>query len=511
MRRIVSVLLAGTIVAAAAPACVGDSGGTIATDTDGGAMDAMTSDGAVPGDSGAAGDACAKTCFDMCADVKDPRTGCAAASCAACPADPHQTASCTMAGACAAACDADYTDCNKTAPGCETHTSIDPMNCGGCAVVCGSASTTAASTCVDGNCVYACAAGTAHCSKDPSTGCETTINANDVNNCGACGHSCQGGTCVAGVCQSITLAQGMGYPTGLGLDGAGNLYVTGYSDGTIYKVSTTAPCGGGGQAACAKFATTNVANSTAVATDGTYVFWNNSQAHTIYRAKAADGSAITQVGSTSDLAATLGVASGSVWYTSRATPYLVKNGVAAADPSTQSPIMTGNGGDVETIAFDTTSVYAADQNLGQIFRLPLANPVCVEGTNCPVLVNAAPTVRSMATDANNVYWSESDGTHSTKVRRIAKTAGATPVDIATGQPSDATSVATDGVNVYWTTFLYSNGAGNVRTASVTAAAACDGATCKTLASGNNLTGLTVDSVAMYWASQSGGTVTKLAK
>jgi hypothetical protein len=67
---------------------------------------------------------------------------------APCPVPPNASATCT-AGACGlGSCNAGFSDCNKNpADGCEFNTLSDPMNCGGCGVVCGSGS------CVNAACV----------------------------------------------------------------------------------------------------------------------------------------------------------------------------------------------------------------------------------------------------------------------------------------------------------------------------------------------------------------------
>jgi hypothetical protein len=66
--------------------------------------------------------------------------------------------------------------------------------------------------CVQGRCVYQCAAGYSDCI-DGGTGCgiycsptRTCVDtSSDPEDCGACGHGCQGGACVGGKCQPITL------------------------------------------------------------------------------------------------------------------------------------------------------------------------------------------------------------------------------------------------------------------------------------------------------------------
>ena len=55
-------------------------------------------------------------------------------SSADCPTGEHGSASCE-AGACSFACEDGFADCDET-PGCETSTSADKSNCGGCGVTC---------------------------------------------------------------------------------------------------------------------------------------------------------------------------------------------------------------------------------------------------------------------------------------------------------------------------------------------------------------------------------------
>jgi hypothetical protein len=508
----------------AATACVGDSSNVGIVSQDGAAPDSSesTADGSNGG--GDSGPSCTKTCFGMCADVKDPRTGCAASACDPCPAGAHQTASCAMNGACAVACDTDYSDCANQKTACATHTGADPMNCGGCKIACGAANTTAASTCTDGQCIYACAAGYAHCSKDPSTGCDTLINSTDANNCGACGHSCQGGTCVAGVCQPVILAKltAGDYPTGLALDGT-NAYITAFGGHAVYKVPINTPCGNGGQAACvqivnaANSSAAAVANPNAITTDGTYVFWANSAAQTLYRATVT-GTSVTQVGSSTSILPGVGLAGGKVWYSSRATPYLRTNGVAATGTTTQVDIVTGNGGDIESLSFDAMFAYAADPSAGVVLKLPLASPICQEFVTCNALVPSAPNARGLANDANNVYWAEgSNNDPNGKVRRIGKAAGGdagasgTAADVGIHQDMGyGEAVATDGVNVYWGSLGAAAQPDYIRVASVTAAA-CDGTACKHFADGNKVAKIVVDDVAVYWTNQGADTVMKLAK
>jgi hypothetical protein len=54
----------------------------------------------------------------------------------------------------------------------------------------------------------------------PGTLCggECVDASSDVANCGSCGHDCQGGGCLAGRCQPVTLATNLQEPVGIAVD-----------------------------------------------------------------------------------------------------------------------------------------------------------------------------------------------------------------------------------------------------------------------------------------------------
>jgi hypothetical protein len=94
-------------------------------------------------------------------------------------------------------CDNSYMD------GCETDTSMNINNCGGCNRPCSIMH--AQPACMGGQCVIdTCFPGWGDCNHSVVDGCEMPVNGNDNNNCGACGRVCapQNGTgsCMNGVC-----------------------------------------------------------------------------------------------------------------------------------------------------------------------------------------------------------------------------------------------------------------------------------------------------------------------
>jgi hypothetical protein len=109
--------------------------------------------------------------------------------------------------ACAGACEAGYADCDADpqSNGCEADLASDPLNCGGCGLVCAQPPGTAA-TCVAGVCQTTCSSGI-DCNGDMSDGCEARINS--IDHCGACNAPCStqhvvnatcGLTCAANIC-----------------------------------------------------------------------------------------------------------------------------------------------------------------------------------------------------------------------------------------------------------------------------------------------------------------------
>jgi hypothetical protein len=129
----------------------------------------------------------------------------------ACAPRPNGSSECA-AGACAGSCAAGFGDCDgDAANGCEVTTTDNPAHCGGCGMACAARPHTT-SSCAEGACRYACAAGFVDCDGDAANGCEVEV-ATSVDHCGACGRACSrtngAPTCAAGVC-AIACAAGFG-------------------------------------------------------------------------------------------------------------------------------------------------------------------------------------------------------------------------------------------------------------------------------------------------------------
>lgn len=129
--------------------------------------------------------------------------------CGAICAPANATAACVSGGCTIGTCAAGHTDCDADVTnGCEIDTAGDPANCGGCGFACDSANHVATAACSGGLCKPTCSGPYADCNGpqagDADDGCEVDTSS-DVNNCGACGHTCAAGEkCCAGGCQDTT-------------------------------------------------------------------------------------------------------------------------------------------------------------------------------------------------------------------------------------------------------------------------------------------------------------------
>jgi hypothetical protein len=124
-----------------------------------------------------------------------------------------------------ALCEAGTASCKGSL--CDTTTSSDIENCGGCGRACVLVHATVGTSCQAGECVFECAAGWGDCDHDPSNGCELDVTSNPKA-CGACGSACAQGTCVEGACQPFPIASfDDGTVTSVSADGVGDVFAIG--------------------------------------------------------------------------------------------------------------------------------------------------------------------------------------------------------------------------------------------------------------------------------------------
>ncbi|HKP63526.1 MAG TPA: C-type lectin domain-containing protein, partial [Polyangiales bacterium] len=191
---------------------------------------------------------CPEICPEACngkdddCDGRSDESDDADKSCAA----PHSESVC-QAGTCLVTqCLAGYRDCDQMAiTGCET-AADDVNNCGACGHVCKIAD--ASSVCMDGKCVVGkCAAGFADCDMDGNT-CETRTDT--LSDCGACGVTCQDvpnavPSCASGSCGVGSCKAGFGDCDGNPANGCEQSLDSLQHCGGCNMACNKAGCGGG--------------------------------------------------------------------------------------------------------------------------------------------------------------------------------------------------------------------------------------------------------------------------
>lgn len=409
----------------------------------------------------------AALCNGACIDEANDPGNCGGCG-HACAAGTNQTATCS-AKMCGTSCNAGYADCADAGTACATSTAANPSNCGSC----GHACTAAGQVCTGGAC--ACPSGQRLCAS--SNRCADVTS--DPNNCGSCAHSCLGGTCIASVCQPVTLASGVTAPVGIALDSS-YVYFTSPTDGTVSKV----PVGGG---AVVPIATGQVA-PTGVAVDGVNVYWaqNGPTGVTGGVSKAAlpNGSPVPLV---TGVSAFYLVSNGTNVYFTRG-----QNGPVlevSVNGGSTTPIWTGNKYP-EGIAIDATNVYwgVLNNNLG-VYKAPVAT-----GSPVSEFVSGYSNTVQLATDGTNVYFTTylmSGGVYKTDP------SGTNVVPLATGLARPF-GVAVDTTHAYVTTL------------SAVVRVPLAGGAATQLVADSTPQQIAVDATAIYWASGS-GRILKLAK
>ncbi|AKT39196.1 hypothetical protein [Chondromyces crocatus] len=274
-------------------------------------------------------------------------------------------------------------------------------------------------------------------------GCVDT--AIDVGHCGACGHDCQGGACVEGMCQPVRLGQG---PT-LAFDVAVDAH-------SVYW--TAQGPGGAGEGAVSKVARDGSGEVTTIAgrqlaprglaLDEEDVYWVNQDGGAVLSAPKAGGSVRTIASgyTVRDVALHAGV----VFWTSQ-TGAILRAGPGAVG------VVTLFEGDVgpDGIALDDQFVYWANRDTGDLLRVAQSGGVM----DADRLHSGPDGPTDIALDATHLYWSN----HKTgEIMKVPLNGAEDAVVLSVEQDSQPFGIAVDTAYVYWA----SNGFGQVNRAPI---------------------------------------------
>lgn len=336
------------------------------------------------------------------------------------------------------------------------------------------------------------------CAPDLQAGCPQGLTecgdacvvvASDPAHCGACGHDCLGGECLAGVCQPVVVSIGPVHAFDLVLDAA-SIYWTSQgatlaSEGDVRRISRT----GGGTAA---LIASNLFAPRGVAVDGDNVYWVNLEDDRVMMAPKAGGEPV--VIATGQSGRDIAVDATYVYWTNT-TGEVMK---APLDQSAAPAVIYAGPEGPDGIALDGERVYWANRLTGEVSTAPFDNPsgASVELFSGP----AGPT--DLVVDATHVYWSN----HETgEVMKAPLTGdGSSATLIAQGQ-LDPFGLAVDATHLYWAN--YGDGvSGQVVMAPL------QGGEAVVLVEGQpGPRRIAVDEAAIYWTNHDSGQLMKLAR
>ncbi|HVW28425.1 MAG TPA: hypothetical protein VHC69_23840 [Polyangiaceae bacterium] len=273
-------------------------------------------------------------------------------------------------------------------------------------------------------------------------GCEADLTL--VDDCGGCGHDCQGGGCHTGQCASLGLISGLTQPRQLVVD-------------KNYVHWLGADPMNSGQSEVERMTTSGTdvtrvlydQNISAIASDGTYIYWSvpgtssTTLDSSIWRVKSGTNTPVDDV-RTGVSTGTIAADANNVYWSD-----LSSNAVVGAYPRDGTAVTTliEKVSLVHSMVSDGSTLYVGSDN--RLDLVTLGKPGSVSLTSLQAL-KLTPTGYSVAADSSHVFAWFRDAS-SAHLMRLSKPDFGTPVDLA---ESDSTDDAYGPVAVVGTTVFF---------------------------------------------------------
>jgi hypothetical protein len=315
-----------------------------------------------------------------------------------------------------------------------------------------------------------------------ATACGDASLASDPHNCGWCGHDCAGGSCTAGVCASIPVAnpQGSSLNPWNGFLALGPTHVYfGYAGQNAGGVAMVAKDGTG--AACIAC---DVGMPRELATDSTSVYWIDQGLREVRKAPL-DGSLVT-----------------TLWSGAVGSPVAVDGAHVYWHDTSAGVVMQADadGANPTQLAAGQSSVGSLAVHAGALFFTTASEVVQLDltGRSLASLVAGQNNPRSVAADATHVYWATGPWGGAETVQRVARGGGAVEPLASAG----AFALALDATHVY----AADNYGGQIWRVPK------GGGPIEVLATGQPYPfDIAVDASAVYWSSETNAAVAKVPK
>ncbi|AKT39428.1 hypothetical protein [Chondromyces crocatus] len=334
-----------------------------------------------------------------------------------------------------------------------------------------------------------CVAPMAECDGNSATVCETDTTASSEH-CGACGHSCLGGACLAGTCQPVVLADTQNNPWTIALDDEHVYWTNGgqaaSGNGSVARVRKM-----GGDVQMIATGQSYPFIGIAVADD--HVYWTNYTDGTVRRALIIGGGEETLATGQANPKGIVVDATHAYWANNNGTIMRHPRGGSAQPPELLSSV---SGTKPYGVALGNGGIYwtVASANVGSIQFLPLAG-----GPPAPI-AEQQDLPLYLATDTEHVYWVNTAAGPS--IARAPLAGGA--VDVLGSSPSaGAYGMTVAGDDVYFT---------NHQQGTITRAPSSPPEQAQVLVTGQGRPRMiAADDLAIYWVNQMDGTVMRLAR